>query len=337
MRAEPPAPAAGEARLAAARDGRGTAAAARGAAVGEGHLAARGTAVHGGPGRLRRPDGPGGRRRRGHPAGGRRRAAVHHHHRVRLLPPAPRRCSPPPAARTTSPAGPAAPAAERPPRWPRDWPRASWAATAAARSGSRPRPAGRSVSSRAGDGRAGPRHRRATGQNGGGHRPAAGRDGRQHPGRRRPARRVLPGLRVVPAARDPVLVRLYDSFVDALREAAGQLLADTDLHGAEEQRAIGRARHAPVEAIAAGNPDAAVEATRGNLDRPLDELRSPGRRNPARASSRAGRPLRNDRIGRSLRNGPTRSPCSGCSHRGTARRGTRGTPRPPVPAGPCRS
>ncbi|MEU0856294.1 FCD domain-containing protein [Streptomyces griseofuscus] len=81
---------------------------------------------------------------------------------------------------------------------------------------------------------------------------------------------------MVPAARNPVLVRLYDSFADALREAAGQLLADTDLHGAEEQRAIGRARHALVGAIAAGDPDAAVEATRGNLDRTLDELRAEG-------------------------------------------------------------
>ncbi|MEU3026549.1 FadR/GntR family transcriptional regulator [Streptomyces incarnatus] len=82
--------------------------------------------------------------------------------------------------------------------------------------------------------------------------------------------------RVVLAARNPVLVRLFDSFVGALREAAGQLLADTDLHGAEERHAINRAHHALVEAIAAGDPDAAVEATRGNLDRTLDELRAEG-------------------------------------------------------------
>nr|WP_161173239.1 hypothetical protein [Streptomyces sp. SID4946] len=36
------------------------------------------------------------------------------------------------------------------------------------------------------------------------------------------------------------------------------------------------ARHALVGAIAAGDPDAAVEATRGNLDRTLDELRAKG-------------------------------------------------------------
>ncbi|GAA2429429.1 FadR/GntR family transcriptional regulator [Streptomyces pulveraceus] len=82
--------------------------------------------------------------------------------------------------------------------------------------------------------------------------------------------------RVVLAARNPVLVRLFDSFVDALREAAAHLLADTDLHGGEEEHAIDHAHHVLVEAIVAGDPDAAVEATRSNLDRTLDKLRAEG-------------------------------------------------------------
>ncbi|MFB6991948.1 FadR/GntR family transcriptional regulator [Streptomyces sp. NPDC056178] len=82
--------------------------------------------------------------------------------------------------------------------------------------------------------------------------------------------------RVVLAARNPVLVRLFDSFLDALREAAAHLLADTDLHGSEEQHAIDHAHHVLVEAIVAGDPDAAVEATRSNLDRTLDRLRAGG-------------------------------------------------------------
>ncbi|MEU3220788.1 FadR/GntR family transcriptional regulator [Streptomyces sp. NPDC006971] len=82
--------------------------------------------------------------------------------------------------------------------------------------------------------------------------------------------------RVVLAARNPVLVRLFDSFVDALRAAASHLLADTDLHGGEERHAIDHAHHVLVEAIAAGDPDAAVEATRSNLDRTLDRLRAEG-------------------------------------------------------------
>ncbi|MFI2612657.1 FadR/GntR family transcriptional regulator [Kitasatospora sp. NPDC018619] len=78
---------------------------------------------------------------------------------------------------------------------------------------------------------------------------------------------------VVRAARNPVLTRLFDSFVDALRQAADFLVSDDRLHGGAEEEGISRAHHALVEAIAAGDPDAAVEATRANLDRTLEGLR----------------------------------------------------------------
>ncbi|GAA2985912.1 MULTISPECIES: FCD domain-containing protein [unclassified Kitasatospora] len=81
---------------------------------------------------------------------------------------------------------------------------------------------------------------------------------------------------VVRAARNPVLIRLFDSFVDALREAAGHVVADSRLHDGVEEESITRAHRALVEAIAAGDPDAAVTATQANLDRTLDRLRTAG-------------------------------------------------------------
>ncbi|MFF2751278.1 FadR/GntR family transcriptional regulator [Kitasatospora sp. NPDC058048] len=81
---------------------------------------------------------------------------------------------------------------------------------------------------------------------------------------------------VVRAARNPVLVRLFDSFVDALREAAGHVVADSQLHDGVEEESITRAHRTLVEAIAAGDPDAAVAATQANLDRTLDRLRAAG-------------------------------------------------------------
>ncbi|MFJ9696977.1 FadR/GntR family transcriptional regulator [Kitasatospora sp. NPDC101183] len=79
---------------------------------------------------------------------------------------------------------------------------------------------------------------------------------------------------VVRAARNPVLTRMYESFSDALREAAGHLVADERLHGGVEPEAIERAHRALVEAIAAGDPEAAFDATRANLDWALDGLRA---------------------------------------------------------------
>ncbi|MFE7526064.1 FadR/GntR family transcriptional regulator [Kitasatospora sp. NPDC057542] len=81
---------------------------------------------------------------------------------------------------------------------------------------------------------------------------------------------------VVRAARNPVLVRLFDSFVDALREAADHVVTDNHLHDGVGQESDARAHHALVEAIAAGDPDGAAAATQANLDRTLDRLRAAG-------------------------------------------------------------
>lgn len=81
---------------------------------------------------------------------------------------------------------------------------------------------------------------------------------------------------VVRAARNPVLVRLFDSFVDALREAAGHVVTDSHLHGGVGEEADARAHHALVEAIAASDPDAAVAATQANLGGTIDRLRAAG-------------------------------------------------------------
>ncbi|MEU4119087.1 FadR/GntR family transcriptional regulator [Kitasatospora sp. NPDC028055] len=81
---------------------------------------------------------------------------------------------------------------------------------------------------------------------------------------------------VVRAARNPVLVRLFDSFVDALRAAAGHVVTDHQLHDGVEREATAGAHRALVEAIAAGDPDAAVAATQANLERTLDRLRAAG-------------------------------------------------------------
>ncbi|MGW1177821.1 FadR/GntR family transcriptional regulator [Kitasatospora sp. NPDC002543] len=80
--------------------------------------------------------------------------------------------------------------------------------------------------------------------------------------------------RVVRAARNPVLTRLFDSFVGALRDAADHVVSDGHLHDGVDRESIDRAHHALVEAIAAGDPDAAVAATQANLDRTLDRLRA---------------------------------------------------------------
>ncbi|MFH9350392.1 FCD domain-containing protein [Kitasatospora sp. NPDC017646] len=66
---------------------------------------------------------------------------------------------------------------------------------------------------------------------------------------------------VVRAARNPLLVRLYDSFVDALHEAASQVVTGHHLHGGVERETTADAHHALVEAAAAGDAEAAVTAT----------------------------------------------------------------------------
>ncbi|MGW3184383.1 FadR/GntR family transcriptional regulator [Kitasatospora sp. NPDC001119] len=81
---------------------------------------------------------------------------------------------------------------------------------------------------------------------------------------------------VVRAAHNPVLIRLFDSFVDALREAAGHVVADNRLHDGIEAEGITHAHRTLIEAIAAGDPDAAVAATQANLDHTLDRLRATG-------------------------------------------------------------
>lgn len=73
-----------------------------------------------------------------------------------------------------------------------------------------------------------------------------------------------------------MLIRLFDSFVDALREAAGHVVADNRLHDGVEAEGITHAHRTLVEAIAAGDPDAAVAATQANLDHTLDRLRATG-------------------------------------------------------------
>ncbi|MFI1584622.1 FadR/GntR family transcriptional regulator [Embleya sp. NPDC020630] len=79
--------------------------------------------------------------------------------------------------------------------------------------------------------------------------------------------------RVVRAAHNPVLTRLFDSLLDALREAGGYVVAADHPHAGTDQDAITGAHHALVEAIAAGDPTAAAEATGANLIRTLDQLR----------------------------------------------------------------
>ncbi|AXI76239.1 FadR/GntR family transcriptional regulator [Peterkaempfera bronchialis] len=79
---------------------------------------------------------------------------------------------------------------------------------------------------------------------------------------------------VVTAAHNPVLSHLFDTFQGALRQAATQLLADAELHPPEHGRRIDDAHRDLVQAIVAGDPDAAVAATRRNLDRTLDHLRA---------------------------------------------------------------
>ncbi|MET8546926.1 hypothetical protein ABZW03_40910 [Kitasatospora sp. NPDC004799] len=53
-------------------------------------------------------------------------------------------------------------------------------------------------------------------------------------------------------------------------------MADDHLHDGAERAATTGAHHALVEAIAAGDPKAAVEATQADLDRTLDRLRAAG-------------------------------------------------------------
>lgn len=76
---------------------------------------------------------------------------------------------------------------------------------------------------------------------------------------------------VVTAAHNPVLAQVFDSFLGALRAAARDVVADADVH--EGPGADAREHEDLVAAIAAGDPQAAEEATRRNLGRALERLR----------------------------------------------------------------
>ena len=75
------------------------------------------------------------------------------------------------------------------------------------------------------------------------------------------------------AAHNNVLVEVFGSFLGALRNAAEDIVADSTLRTPEEDAAVEAAHHALVDAIADGDTDAAVVATRRNVHAALVRLR----------------------------------------------------------------
>nr|WP_237535652.1 FadR/GntR family transcriptional regulator [Streptomyces sp. SID3343] len=76
---------------------------------------------------------------------------------------------------------------------------------------------------------------------------------------------------VVTAAHNPVLTDLFTTFLDAVRDASTEMVADggpsPDDHKPDAHSAL-------VQAIEDGNPQAAIEATRRNVEHTLTQLRS---------------------------------------------------------------
>ncbi|WP_232665087.1 FadR/GntR family transcriptional regulator [Pseudonocardia sp. TRM90224] len=80
-------------------------------------------------------------------------------------------------------------------------------------------------------------------------------------------------LAVIAAAHNPVLSDVFDSFVTPLRAALLDLSRDVDLRTADEHTDTTHAHHELVDAIRAGDADAAVLATRHNVEVTLAQLR----------------------------------------------------------------
>ncbi|WP_406635852.1 FadR/GntR family transcriptional regulator [Amycolatopsis sp. WGS_07] len=76
---------------------------------------------------------------------------------------------------------------------------------------------------------------------------------------------------VVAAAHNPVLLDVFDSFLDAMRAVATSVTT-LDTAG-ESTDDLHRAHHDLVDAIEAGDPEAAAQATRRNVEHTLTRLR----------------------------------------------------------------
>ncbi|ATY11211.1 FadR family transcriptional regulator [Amycolatopsis sp. AA4] len=76
---------------------------------------------------------------------------------------------------------------------------------------------------------------------------------------------------VVLAAHNPVLLDVFDSFLDAMRAVAADVT--TLDNGETSTDDLHQAHHDLVEAIEAGDAEAAALATRRNVERTLDQLR----------------------------------------------------------------
>ncbi|MYW92614.1 FadR family transcriptional regulator [Amycolatopsis rubida] len=76
---------------------------------------------------------------------------------------------------------------------------------------------------------------------------------------------------VVLAAHNPVLIDVFDSFLDAMRAVAGSITT-LDAAGTDTDD-LHRSHHDLVAAIDAGDPDAAARATRRNVGHTLTRLR----------------------------------------------------------------
>ncbi|GAA4547012.1 FadR/GntR family transcriptional regulator [Amycolatopsis samaneae] len=78
---------------------------------------------------------------------------------------------------------------------------------------------------------------------------------------------------VVAASHNPVLTDVFDSFLDAIRAVAANVVTlDTPRERADE---IHQAHHDLVAAIEAGDAGAAAQATRRNVEHTLSQLREP--------------------------------------------------------------
>ncbi|MER6898863.1 FCD domain-containing protein, partial [Amycolatopsis sp. NPDC000740] len=76
---------------------------------------------------------------------------------------------------------------------------------------------------------------------------------------------------VVLAAHNPVLIDVFDSFLDAMRAVSADV---TTLDAAEvSMDELHEAHHGLLAAIEAGDAEAAALATRRNVERTLDQLR----------------------------------------------------------------
>jgi DNA-binding FadR family transcriptional regulator len=78
---------------------------------------------------------------------------------------------------------------------------------------------------------------------------------------------------VIAAAHNPVLAELFTHFATALRTALLDLSADTALRSPADRAAATDAHYDLAAAIAAGDGDAAVDATRRNVETTLLQLR----------------------------------------------------------------